>query len=124
MTARDRAAELAAAPDLWPEIRLRLWEAADDAADAARHFAYDFDDYQHHTMRNALEAKFRAGEAEHGRDWLTMTREQLQEEIRNELRDLVLYHAMILTRWVDDAPSAASPFLTNRDPGDEQDSTD
>lgn len=107
-------------PDMWPEIRLHLWSAMDEATEAVRHYALDFDDYMHASMRDALEAKFRAGEAEHGRDWLRMTREQLRHEIGNELRDLVLYHAMLLARWDEYAPVTAPPFLTNRDPGDEQ----
>lgn len=103
MSPHDRAHTLKTRDDLWPEIHLRLWVACDQATDAVRHFALDFDDYMHSSMVAGLRAKFLAGEAEHGRDWLNMTHEQLREEIRNEIRDLVLYHAMILARWDDDA---------------------
>ena len=121
---RDRADELAALDDLWPEISLRLFEASGDAAKAAAVYALDLDDYSARSMRDALEEKFRKGEAEHGRDWLGMSRDDLLREIRAELQDLVLYHAMLLARWVTDDPAIAPPFLTNRDPGDEQDTTD
>ena len=75
----DRAEELATTTDLWLEVRENII------------FGY--------FTEAELEAKFRKGEAEHGRDWLRMTRERLEAEINDELKDLTLYQAMIDTRW-------------------------
>lgn len=122
MTTHDRAAELWAMPDMWRAIQPWLVLAAENAANDARWFALDLDDYTGPGVEAELRRKFAAGEAEHGRDWLHMTQDQVREEIRNELRDLVLYHAMILARWQDTPDDAVSvpPFTTNADPGDEQ----
>lgn len=96
VSAPDRADELRAMPDLWPEVR--------------RHVTSTFPDAE-------LEAKFRKGETEHGRDWLNMTHADLLAELRAEYLDIALYLGMIRTRWtMPDAP----PFTTNTDPGDEQ----
>ena len=122
MSTHDRANELRMLDDLWPEISQCLYVAAEQAKDAARFYEYDLSDYTGPSMRRALEEKFRKGEAEHGRDWLNMSRDQLLEEINAELQDLVLYHAMILARWVDKQPNTTRPFITNRGPGDEVDS--
>jgi hypothetical protein len=108
MTGPDRADEMRAMPDLWPVIA--------DHLDAARNDA-DLSPVLHYPDAAELEAKFRAGEWEHGRDWLDMTRADLEREIRAEVMDLVLYHAMIRARW---ATRTAPAFLMHRDPGDEQ----
>ena len=114
----DRASELWATPDLWREIRPRILEAANDAAGAAMTFALDLDDYSGPVIEAEMRHKFLAGEQEHGRDWLQMSRSELEQEIRYELMDLVLYHAMILARW--ETVSSTPPFESNTDPGDEQ----
>ena len=75
----DRAEELATTTDLWLEVR--------------EHIIFGY------FTEAELEAKFRKGEAEHGRDWLRMTRERLEAEINAELMDLTIYQAMIDTRW-------------------------
>ncbi len=75
----DRAEELATTTDLWLEVR--------------EHIIFGY------FAEAELEAKFRKGEAEHGRDWLKMTRERLEAEINAELMDLTIYQAMIDTRW-------------------------
>jgi hypothetical protein len=75
----DRAEELVTTTDLWLEVRENII------------FGY--------FTEAELEAKFRKGEAEHGRDWLRMTRERLEAEINAELMDLTIYQAMIDTRW-------------------------
>jgi len=75
----DRAEELATTTDLWSEVR--------------EHIIFGY------FTEAELEAKFRKGEAEHGRDWLRMTRERLEAEINAELMDLTIYQAMIDTRW-------------------------
>lgn len=93
----DRARELADTPDLWIEVRQHL-------------DGFMFTDGE-------LEEKFRRGEAEHGRDWLRMTKEDLEHAITEELMDMVLYRAMILTRW----PDQTKPFFQHRDLGDEGD---
>lgn len=93
----DRAAVLRNEPDLWTEVRQHLDGFMFDEAD--------------------LEQKFRKGEAEHGRDWLDMTRADLEYAITEELMDMLIYRAMIITRFGDE-PSAPA-FLSNRDPGDE-----
>ena len=95
----DRADELRALDDLWPEIEKHIDNAAKDAIYNVRRFELDLDEYLRPNTRASLEEKFRKGEAEHGRDWLNMTGSELREEIDNELRDLVIYHAMILARW-------------------------
>lgn len=79
MPQHDRAEELATTTDLWVEVR--------------KHIIFGF------FTEAELEAKFRKGEAEHGRDWLKMTREQIQAEIDAEIMDLMIYQAMIDTRW-------------------------
>jgi hypothetical protein len=75
----DRADALRSMPDLWPVIRENLG-------------THQFDEIE-------LEAKFRKGEAEHGRDWLNMTRAQIEREILAEWLDLCLYTAMIRARF-------------------------
>ena len=65
--------------DLWSEVR--------------EHITFGY------FTEQELEAKFRKGEAEHGRDWLKMTRQQLEAEINAELMDLTIYQAMIDARW-------------------------
>jgi hypothetical protein len=77
----DRADKLATLDDLWSEVR--------------EHITFGY------FTEAELEAKFRKGEAEHGRDWLRMTRERLQAEINAELMDLTIYQAMIDARWPD-----------------------
>jgi hypothetical protein len=115
---RDKADELRTVDDLWPLIEQQLPIALRDAKRHLDAFIRDQADLTHApTYKRALEMKFAAGEAEHGRDWLNMTRDQLLREIYAEVLDLVLYAAMIRTRWVRTAPA----FETNRDPGDEAD---
>ena len=79
MPQHDRAEELATTTDLWVEVR--------------KHIIFGY------FTEAELEAKFRKGEAEHGRDWLRMTRERLEAEINDELMDLTIYQAMIDARW-------------------------
>lgn len=79
MPQHDRAEELAESSDLWREVR--------------KHIAFGY------FTEAELEAKFRKGEAEHGRDWLKMSKTQLQAEINAELMDFTIYQAMIDTRW-------------------------
>lgn len=110
MSAADRADELARMDDLWPEIRHQITAAMGDAGLAVDRAWND-------VHVGDLEDKFRAGEAEHGRDWLRMSRADLEREIRAEIHDLVLYHAMVRARWMRQiAPS----FIAHRDLGDEQ----
>lgn len=96
----DRADELRTLADIWPEISKHLDLAAADAITATRYFEIDLA----HPMERGwivtqLEEKFRKGEAEHGRDWLNMSEADLRNEIENEIKDLVIYHAMRLARW-------------------------
>ena len=114
----DRAPLLWILPDLWPEIQPRILEAATLASTASMAFALDLDDYRGPSIESAMRRKFLAGEQEHGRDWLRMSRAELEQEIRYELMDLVLYYAMMLVRW--ESASTVPPFETNRDAGDEQ----
>lgn len=86
----DRAATLRQSPDLWAEIEPHLAQGLFDAVEVV--LRGEFAD-------PGLEAKFRKGEAEHGRDWLDMTREQLEREIHHELQDMRLYCAMIRARF-------------------------
>jgi hypothetical protein len=79
MPQHDRAEHLATTIDLWSEVR--------------EHIVFGF------FTEAELEAKFRKGEAEHGRDWLRMSKDQLQGEIDAELMDITIYQAMIDTRW-------------------------
>lgn len=75
----DQASKLRNEPDLWSIVK--------------DHITFGF------FTEAELEAKFRKGEAEHGRDWLDMTHEQLRSEIDAELMDLTIYQAMIDARW-------------------------
>lgn len=108
--------ELRAADDLWPLIAAEISAAQLDARRCV-------DDVYDITLAE-YEAKFRKGEAEHGRDWLRMTRADLEAEIRAEIVDLVMYHAMIRARWQQARGRSGTTraFLSNRDPGDEADS--
>ena len=106
MSTRDLAEELRAKPDVWPEVEKHLGVAITDAISAGETVWLWMD-------TDMLEAKFRKGEAEHGRDWLNMTQADLKREIEAELLDLVLYHAMLRARWVD------ASYTTDEDPGDE-----
>lgn len=90
--ATDRADDLKRTEDLWPLVVEHLHHACNSAV-------LGFMDYK--PDASMLEEKFRRGEAEHGRDWLNMTREQFDEEILDEMRDLVIYHAMRMARWGD-----------------------
>lgn len=92
----DHADTLAGMSDIWPEIRNRLVSATGLMSDSCW-----LDLHDALADEAALEAKFRKGEAEHGRDWLEMSRDQIRAEITNEWRDLILYHAMILARFSD-----------------------
>lgn len=104
----DRADEFRDMPDLWPVIAAQVGSAFGDAYVSAELSMMCM-------SMQMLEEKFRRGEAEHGRDWLNMTRGQLHAEIEAELLDLVLYHAMARARW------PRSAVITDRDPGDERD---
>lgn len=104
----DKADELRGMPDLWPAIAAQVGSAYTDAYVSAE-LSWLW------MSLPMLEEKFRRGEAEHGRDWLNMTRDQLHAEITAELLDLVLYHAMARARW------PRSAVITDRDPGDECD---
>jgi hypothetical protein len=106
VTGRDRADELRGSRDLWPEIEQHLGAALHDAMDVTE-TAWLW------MGTDVLEAKFRKGEAEHGRDWLGMSRADLKREIEAEVLDLVLYHAMQRARW------AETSFISDRDTGDE-----
>lgn len=101
MTSIDRATELADEPDLWPIIRQHLDDAITHAVGCMREFGMELqDDTNRADLISAMEAKWRAGEKEHGRDWLAMSRQQLTyDEIRAEAIDMVLYHAMGLARF-------------------------
>lgn len=114
---RDIADELRTLDTLWPRIEAELDQAATLAIQHATWFKQDLDDYTRAGVIDSLRAKFEKGEAEHGRDWLNMTSQQLNEEIRAEILDLVIYIAMRRARWRP--TSAVDEYLTNRDPGDE-----
>lgn len=108
MSMHDRAEELRAKADLWPEIEQHLQAAQEDA----ERFMLRLPIITDHE-RSFFEWKYRMGEAEHKRDWLDMTRDRLLESIKEEVLDLVLYHAMLRARWVD------ASYTTDEDPGDE-----
>jgi hypothetical protein len=103
---RDRRDELRRAEDLWPAVERELGGAINDAMMAA-------DEVWVWVGVDALEEKFRRGESEHGRNWLDMSERDLRDEIKAELLDLVLYHAMLRARW----PRVT--YTTDRDLGDE-----
>ena len=94
----DRAEELRSCPDIWVEVSPHLDEAAEIAASYSRYYALDLAQ-EGERLKADMEQKFRAGEQEHGRNWLNMSKEDLEHEIANEIRDLVIYHAMILARF-------------------------
>jgi len=95
----DRAEELRELTDLWPEIRQHIDLALADTARACMLFLTECMDSGE--VIAELRAKYEAGEREHQRDWLGKPQEWLEGEIRNELRDQVLYHAMLRARWGD-----------------------
>ena len=108
----DKFLELRDEPDLWRLIQPNLTNAVADAITSLRHFALDYDDYARSSIVSGLEEKFRTGEKEHGRSWLApdYTRQQLLDEIRDEIRDLVIYHAMLETRWPSPDPDPDSYY--------------
>jgi hypothetical protein len=91
--ATDRASDLFKMSDIWGEIEIHIPSARTVALCA------DHDEINSSLDDGSLEQKFRKGEAEHGRDWLTMSREQLEREILNEWKDILLYTAMIEARF-------------------------
>lgn len=95
----DKADELREVKDLWPLIEPLIGELTWTAAHMATDFAYALDGYHGGSMRSEMEAKFRKGEAEHGRGWLTMSEGDLQQEVQQELQDLVLYLCMMSLRF-------------------------
>lgn len=85
-----------------------LWEAVVEFETRAQRFSLE-----------EFEAKFRAGELEHRRDWLDRPFDWFGEALGEEVLDLVLYCAMRRARFY--APRLiVPPFVANRDLGDEQ----
>jgi transposase len=106
---KDHKDELREARDIWPLLEPHLDQAAADARRRVMLWKLP---------TRMLEAKFRKGEAEHGRDWLDRDMDWLIDQLVEELVDLVVYSAMLRARWQADVIA----FETNRDPGDEADS--
>ena len=108
----DRTDQLRALPDLWREIQPWLVLAAENAAADARWFACDLDDYTGPGIEFHMRRKFAAGEAEHGRDWLNMTRDQLREWVKNNTGSY--YHFVGSCKMGVDAMAVVDPTLKVR----------
>ena len=113
----DHADTLKTIDDLWPLIEAELDQAAKVAAQHVEWFRLDLEDYTRTSIIDGLRDKFSAGEKEHGRDWLNMSVDEFSREIRNEIRDLVIYMAMRRVRWRP--TDTTGSYQTNQDPGDE-----
>lgn len=95
----DRADELRALDDLWPEVAREIPAAAARVTEVVERFVADLDGPAREKIVAGLETKFRRGEAEHGRDWLSMDRIDLLLEVFAEVYDLTLYLAMERARF-------------------------
>lgn len=107
MSAGSRAALLRAQPDLWTVIEPLIDQARLEAVELV---------VTVQPSLHEIEAKYRKGEAEHGRDWPSMTEDDFATAIAEEIVDLIAYCAMREALY----PTRPA-FLSNRDLGDEQD---
>ena len=53
------------------------------------------------SFAEVLAEKYRKGEREYNRGWLSMTKEELFKEVDEELADLLIYKAMITLRFAE-----------------------
>lgn len=94
----DRADELKKTPDIWPLLSAMMNEELlkDCLNDLGHAWARLHSDDEFCEM---LAQKYRKGEREYNRGWLSMTKDQLFKEIDEELADLLIYNAMIRLRF-------------------------
>lgn len=94
----DRGEELKNIPDIWPLLCAVMSE--DLLKDCLENVAYTWS--RLHTddeFCELLAEKYRKGEREYNRGWLSMSKEDLFREVDEELADLLIYKAMIVLRF-------------------------
>lgn len=96
----DRGEELRQVPDIWPLLCAMmnedlLKECLENLAHSWQRLHLDDD------FCELLANKYRRGEREHNRAWLSMKKEDLVKEVDEEIADLLIYRAMINLRFSD-----------------------
>ena len=94
----DRGEELRDTPDIWPLLCAMMNEdlLKDCLESVATTWARLHSDDDFCEM---LAEKYRKGEREYNRGWLSMTKDELFKEVDEELADLLIYNAMIRLRF-------------------------
>jgi hypothetical protein len=94
----DRGEELKEIPDIWPLLCAMMNEhlLKDCLENVAGTWTRLHADKK---FAEFLAEKYRKGEREYNRGWLSMTKEELFKEIDEELADLLIYKAMITLRF-------------------------
>ena len=98
--------ELIHQPDIWPLIAAKIPEVVDGIGEMIESVTRRRD------FNEQIEAKYRAGEVEHEREWLTWNDpHRFIIEAAEELHDMIVYQAMMLV-WLDaelsDAPTSVT----------------
>ena len=96
----DRGEDLRQVPDIWPLLCAMmnedlLKECLEDLAHAWQRLHLDDD------FCELLASKYRKGERDYDRAWLSMDKEDLIKEVDEEIADLLIYKAMINLRFSD-----------------------
>lgn len=97
----DRAEELRVMKDIWPLLCVVMNDGQilrDSLEDIAKAWSHANSDPEYLAT---LESKYRKGEQEYNRQWLSMTKDELFEEIDQELADLLIYRSMISLRFAE-----------------------
>ena len=96
----DRSDYLRDVPDIWPLLRVVMGEALlkDSLESVAGTWTRLHADDK---FAEVLAEKYRKGEREYNRGWLSMTKEELFKEVDEELADLLIYKAMIALRFAE-----------------------
>jgi hypothetical protein len=98
--------ELIQQPDVWPLIAAKIPEVVDGIGEMIEAVTRRRD------FNEQVEAKYRAGEVEQERDWLTWNDpHRFIVEAAEELQDMIVYQAMLLV-WLDAELSDAPPSVT------------
>jgi hypothetical protein len=93
-------------PDVWPLLAAKIPEVVDGIGEMIEAVTRRRD------FHDQIEAKYRAGEVEHERDWLTWNDpHRFIIEAAEELHDMIVYQAMMLV-WLDAELSEAPASVT------------
>lgn len=101
-----KRSELIHQPDVWPLIAAKIPEVVDGIGEMIEAVTRRRD------FNEQVEAKYRAGEVEQERDWLTWNDpHRFIVEAAEELQDMIVYQAMLLV-WLDAELSDAPESVT------------